>query len=160
MTYTHNEDAIRRMANMEDGVSVTAGSLDTDAFYRRVEYQRAMSQPTETTFSPVLGQFLNLARRELALSLEQLAEEIDSNAIELFLIEEGRKIPEPRVLSKLARVHNVPPGRLMQLAGHVQALDKEVASAAFAFAARANSKPLEPEDREALHEFVKALASS
>lgn len=159
MTDTINEDAIRKIASMEEGVSVTAGSLDTDAFYRQVERQKAMSQQIPTGFSTVLGRFLNLARRERSLSLEQLSEEIDASAMDLFLIEEGRKIPEPQIISKLARSLNLPPGRLMQLAGHVQTLDKEVVSAANAFAGRTNSKPLEAEEREALHEFVKALTS-
>ncbi len=157
---TINEEAIRQMATLEEGVSVTAGVVDTEAFYRRVEQQRAISQQTASAFSSVLGLFLNMARRERSLSLEQLAGEIDSNAMELFLIEEGKKTPEPRLVFRLAGALNVSPGRLMQIAGHAQVLDHEVAAAAYTFATRAHSKPLEPEEREALHEFVKALASS
>ncbi len=77
MTQTINEEAIRRIADLEEGVSVTAGMLDTAAFYRLIERQHAISNPTEKAFSGVLGLFLNRARREHSLSLEQLGEEID-----------------------------------------------------------------------------------
>jgi len=155
-----DESAVRAMAELEEGVSVTAGSLDTEAFYRRVERQRAHSIERESPYSTVLGLFLNIARRERDLTLEQLAAQVDSDPFELFLAEEGRRIPEPRIVSRLARALEVPPGRLMQLAGHIESLDREVATAAYAFAARASTKPLEPQERDALHEFVKALASS
>lgn len=153
------EEAARSMAALEEGVSVTAGSLDTAAFYRRVEQQRAASEGKNSPYAPVLGMFLNLARRERSLTLEQLAKQMDSNPLELLLIEEGRLTPEPRIISKLARALNVPPGKLMQLAGHIESLDKEVASAAYAFVASASIRPLEPSEKAALHEFVKALAS-
>jgi hypothetical protein len=93
---------------------------------------------------------------ERALSLDQLAGQIESDPLELLLIEKGKRIPEPRIVSKLAL--NVPPGKLMQLAGHSESLDKEVATAAYAFAASASTKPLDPNEKAALHEFVKALA--
>ena len=48
---TVNEEAVQRMAALEEGVSVTAGALDTEAFYRRVEQQRAMSQQTASALS-------------------------------------------------------------------------------------------------------------
>jgi transcriptional regulator with XRE-family HTH domain len=160
MTKKSTDEAVRLIAQMEEGVSVTAGSLDTAAFYRRVERQRLASEEKESPFATVLGMFLNLARRDRSLTLDQLALQIEAQPIELLMIEEGRRVPEPRLVSKLARALNVPPGKLMQLAGHIESLDKEVATAAFAFAASASTKPLEPNEKQALHEFVKALASN
>lgn len=160
MKHTFDEEAARKLADMEEGLSVTAGSLDTEAFFRRVERQRASSSEVASPFPTVFGLFLNMARRERSLTLEALAGQVDSDVFELFLIEEGRRTPEPRIVSRLARALEVPPGRLMQLAGHVQSMDTEVAKAAYAFAARSNTKPLDPQEREALQEFVKALASS
>lgn len=153
------QNDIRKIAELEDGASVTAGSLNTAAFYRRVEQQRALSQSPASPFVTVFGRFLNMARREHSWTLEQLAKQIDADALELLQIEEGLKAPDPRIVSKLARKLNVPPGSLMQLAGHVGARDKRIETAAYAFATRSHSKPLEPEEREALHEFVKALAT-
>ena len=149
----------RTMASLEEGVCITAGSLNTTAFYRRVERQRAQSHAKGSPLMTIFGIFLNRARRERSLTLEQLAELTGADALELLQVEEGLAAPEPRVVSRLARTLQVPPGRLMQLAGHVQTLDASLATAAYAFATRSNSKPLEPEEREALHEFVKALAA-
>lgn len=154
------ENDIHLIAELEEGVSVTAGSLDIDAFYRRVERQLASAQSDGSSPASVLAfsKFLNLARRERGLTIEQLAEQIDADALEVLQIEEGTKMPEPRIVANLAKALRVLPGRLMQLAGHVDA-DKQVVSAAYAFATRSNSKPLEPEERDALNEFVKALGS-
>lgn len=160
MAQKTQEEAVRYRANLEEGVSVTAGSLDTAAFYRRVERQRAASEEKTQPYAAVLGMFLNLSRREKSLTLDQLAGQIESDPLELLLIEEGRRVPEPRIVSKLARALGVPPGKLMQLAGHVESLDQEVASAAYAFVASASTKPLDASEKAALHEFVKALASS
>jgi|GEM_PF-3064782 len=160
MINTKEEEAARIMADMEENVSVTAGALDTAAFYRRVERQRAVAEQKPGPYVTVLGMFLNLARRERSMSVEALAKEIDADPMELLLIEQGKHVPEPRIVSRLARALQVPPGKLMQLAGHIESLDQEVAKAAYAFAASANIKPLDKSEREALHEFVRALALS
>lgn len=51
MIKTINEEAIRHLTNIEEETSVTAGSLDTEAFYRRVERQRATSQQTASALN-------------------------------------------------------------------------------------------------------------
>jgi hypothetical protein len=78
-----------KIAALEKGVSVTAGSLNTTAFYRRVERQRAMSRAEGSALTTVFGRFLNMARRNLSLTLEQLAEQIDTDPLELLRVEEG-----------------------------------------------------------------------
>jgi hypothetical protein len=77
------QNDVRKLADLEEGLTVTAGSLDTAAFYRRVERQRYLSHATTAPFMPVFGRFLNMARRERSLTLEQLAEQIGTNACEL-----------------------------------------------------------------------------
>jgi transcriptional regulator with XRE-family HTH domain len=151
-----NEPAFREFASLEEDLSITAGTLDTASFFRKLERQR--EERRESPFGSVLGMFLNLARREKGLSLDALAQLTGATFLELHQAEEGERIPEPRIISKLARTLEVPPGKLMQLAGHVEALDKSLADAACAFAASASTKPLAPDEREALEEFVKALA--
>jgi transcriptional regulator with XRE-family HTH domain len=157
---THEYEIDRRLADLEEGVSITAGTLDTDAFYRRVKAQRAESA-RETPFLTVFGEFLNLARRSRKLSLEKVAEEVDLDVLSLSQIEAGKAVPEPRIVSLLAKILVIPAGRLMQLAGHTQLLDQNLSQAASAFAMRSKSKskPLDDEEREALHEFMKALTS-
>lgn len=155
---THEIDVDRRLADLEEGMSITAGTLDTDAFYRRVESQRAESAK-DTPLLAILGEFLNLARRARKLSPENLAKKIDLDVLTLLQIEDGKVVPEPRIVSLLAKILEIPAGKLMQLAGHTQLLDRQLSEAACAFAMRSKSKPLDSEEQEALHEFVKALTS-
>jgi HTH-type transcriptional regulator, competence development regulator len=106
----------------------------------------------------VFGRFLNMARREKGLSVQQLAQTMGMNPYDVLLLEEGKEQPEPRIVSKVAQAFGVPPRKLAQIAGLVVA-DTTTASAALAFAASSSTKPLEPGQREALHEFIKALSS-
>ncbi|MGC1361698.1 MAG: helix-turn-helix transcriptional regulator [Silvibacterium sp.] len=106
----------------------------------------------------VFGQFLNMARREKGLSVQQLAQTVGMNPYDVLLLEEGKEFPEPRIVSKIAQVFDVPPRKLAQIAGHVVP-DTTTARAALAFAASSSTKPLEPSQKEALHEFIKALSS-
>jgi transcriptional regulator with XRE-family HTH domain len=105
----------------------------------------------------VFGQFLNMARREKGLSVPQLAQIMGMNPYDVLLLEEGKELPEPRIVSKIAKEFGVPPRKLAQIAGHVVP-DTTTASAALAFAASSSTKPLDPSQKEALHEFIKALS--
>ncbi|WP_158790581.1 helix-turn-helix transcriptional regulator [Granulicella sp. L60] len=106
---------------------------------------------------PVFGQFLNLSRREKGWSVQQLAGKLNVEPESLVRLENGQP-PQPMLVSKIAKVFELPPKSLLQIAGHATA-EKTVADAAFAFAARSNTRPLDAEQRAALKEFVKALAS-
>ena len=154
-----NEEAIRRVANREEGISVAAGSPNLESFLNRVERQRVASSETISAFPAILGLFFRMVRRDRCFSLDQFAEQIETNPIDLILIEEGRKTPEPHTITKLAEMLEVSAVRLMQLAGHIRVLDSDVAQAAYVFESRTHSKPLEPMEKEALQDFAKALAS-
>jgi DNA-binding XRE family transcriptional regulator len=116
------------------------------------------AEPKHVQSGNVFGQFLNMARRERGLSVQQLAQTIGMNPYDLLLLEVGKELPELRIVSKVANVFNVPPRKLAQAAGLMIA-DRTTAQAALAFAASSSTKPLEPEQKEALHEFIRALAS-
>jgi len=90
--------------------------------------------------------------------VQQLAQTIGMNPYDLLLLEVGKELPELRIVSKVANVFNVPPRKLAQATGLMIA-DRTTAQAALAFAASSSTKPLEPEQKEALHEFIRALAS-
>ena len=153
------ESMARNMAELEDGYSVTAGRLDTEAFFKEVE-QRAVEPSQKEAYIGVLSRLISMARRSAGLTREQLATQADVDTMEVFQIEEGVAIvPEPRVVSRIARALNLPPGKLQQLAGHVTILDPQVSTAAYRFAASSGSlQPLSEEQRTALQEFVKALS--
>jgi transcriptional regulator with XRE-family HTH domain len=115
------------------------------------------ADPKHVQSGNVFGQFLNLARRERGLSVQALAQTIGMNPYDLLRLEDGKELPELRIISRVAKVFDVPPRKLAQAAGVVIA-DKTTAQAALAFAASSSTKPLEPEQKEALHEFIRALA--
>lgn len=149
----------RNMARLEEGYSVTAGCLDTESFFKEVEL-RAVEPASKETYIGVLSSLISMSRRAAGLTREDLAEHADVGIMEVFQIEEEVAIiPEPRVVSRIARALDLPPGKLQQLAGHVTILDPQVSSAAYKFAASSGSlEPLSAEQRTALNEFVKALA--
>jgi hypothetical protein len=160
MTQVTNEQSIRQVFDdLEDGVQITAGSLNAGAFFKRVEQQRTQSQATNHALWAAFGRFINIARRERTLSIGLLAEQAETSALDLFLIEEGLHAAAPAVVARLAHVLDLPPDRLMQLVGYGSLSDEDLLSAAFLFVERAGIKPLEPQEKAALDEFVKILAA-
>lgn len=153
------ESMARNMAEFEDGYSVTAGRLDTEAFFIEAE-QRAVVPTRKEAYVGVLSRLISMARRAEGLTREQLAKQADVDTIQVFQIEEEVAIvPEPRVVSRIARALKLPPVKLQQLAGHVTILDPQVSTAAYRFAAGSGSlQPLSEEQRIALQDFVKALS--
>lgn len=115
------------------------------------------ADPKHVQSGNVFGQFLNLARRERGWSVQELAHIISMNAYDVLLLESGKERPELRIISKVAKVFGVPSRKLAEIAG-LMIPDKTTAKAALAFAASSSTKPLEPEQKEALHEFLRALA--
>lgn len=115
------------------------------------------ADPKHVQSGNVFGQFLNLARRERGLTVQEMAHTIGMNAYDVLLLENGKERPELRTISKVAQVFEVPARKLAEIAG-LMITDKTTAKAALAFAASSSTKPLEPEQKEALHEFLRALA--
>ena len=153
------ESMARKMADLEDGCSVTAGRLNTKSFFKEVE-QRAVGHVRKEAYVGVLSRLISLARRAAGMTREQLAAQADVDTMEVFQIEEEVAIvPEPRVVFQIARALKLPTAKLQQLAGHVTILDPHISTAAYRFAANSGSlQPLSEEQKTALQDFVKALS--
>ena len=176
MDMTFSQDWLRRVAKEEDdvrfsvggwtseleeqfgpelnGATMTIEGMAGDAESPDLLLEEA--EPKHVQSGNVFGQFLNMARREQGLSVQQLAQTIGMNPYDLLLLEVGKELPELRIVSKVANVFRVPARKLAQAAG-LMIPDRTTAQAALAFAASSSTKPLEPEQKEALHEFVRAL---
>src|SRR5450631_473327 len=139
-------EGLLRIAKEEEGVRFSVGG-----WVREIDEELG-TQVTTNVFS----QFLNMSRRERDLTIEELAESLGISPDELLLLEEGKERPDPRIVSKVARMFGVPPRRLAQLAGLV-VQDQEVQNAFAAFAASSSTKPLEQDAKKALYEFIKTL---
>lgn len=175
MDMTFSQEWLRRVAEEEEDVRFSVGGWISELEEQlgpelngatiAIEGQADPSElllegaePKHVQSGNVFGQFLNMARRERGLSVQQLAQTIGMNPYDLLLLEVGKELPELRIVSKVANVFNVPARKLAQAAGLMIA-DRTTAQAALAFAASSSTKPLEPEQKEALHEFIRALAS-
>jgi DNA-binding XRE family transcriptional regulator len=178
MDMTFSQEWLRRVAKEEEDVRFSVGGWTSELEEQfgpelnggtiAIEGQAAQAdlseilleeaEPKHVQSGNVFGQFLNMARRDRGLSVQQLAQTIGMNPYDLLLLEVGKELPELRIVSKVASVFNVPPRKLAQAAGLMIA-DRTTAQAALAFAASSSTKPLEPEQKEALHEFIRALAS-
>jgi DNA-binding XRE family transcriptional regulator len=178
MDMTFSQEWLRRVAKEEEDVRFSVGGWTSELEEQfgpemngatiAIEGQGGQAdlseilleeaEPKHVQSGNVFGQFLNMARRERGLSVQQLAQTIGMNPYDLLLLEVGKDLPELRIVSKVANVFNVPPRKLAQAAG-LMIPDRTTAQAALAFAASSSTKPLEPEQKEALHEFIRALAS-
>lgn len=154
------EQAAHKLADLEEGCVVTAGSLDVEAFYRKVEETKARATHGREPLLGVFSRVINMARRDHGWSIEQLADKADVEPIEVFRIEEALdEAPEPRIVSALSRALKLPAGKMMQLVGHLTVLDPKVSGAAMKFAASSGSmEKLSRTEKMALHDFVQALA--
>ncbi len=159
-------ESLMRVAREEEGVRFSVGGwvseLDTefgagpDANPQvSIEVSHTKSRALERD-SNVFGQFLNMSRRERGLTVQQLSESLGISPYELVSLEDGKEQPDPRIVSKVARIFGVPARRLAQLAGHL-VKDQEVERAVAAFAASSSTKPLDEDAKKALYEFIKAL---
>ncbi len=148
-----------KIAAFEDGESVTAGSLRPETFAKQVANAALASSPPES-YLPVLRKVINMARRDAELSIQQLSERAEVDAVEVLAMEEdSAHQPEPRAISKIAKVLNLPSGKLLQLAGHMRMLDTKLSGAALRFAAQSGSmEKLSSRDKGVLYAFMKDIA--
>ncbi|MEN6578331.1 MAG: helix-turn-helix transcriptional regulator [Phycisphaerales bacterium] len=157
MTIQLNNDNtwLTRMAEQECYGFVSAGGLYTRMLDEQEE-QRKRSQRN----SCILGRLIELARRQKGMSISDLSEASRLDSMRVQAIELGQEAePEPRVLYRLAKALNIPPGGLMELAGLMQSRGKSLSEAAVRFAAKSEpTAKLSGNEREALEEFVKVLA--
>jgi hypothetical protein len=152
-------DVAAKLAELEEGTCVTAGTLRPETFARQVA-DATMRSGSQENYLPVFSRLISMKRREEELTIEQLSERADVDAVELFAIEENlTRAPEPRVVSKLARALQLPSGKLMQLAGHLHVQDAKLPGAALRFAAQSGSlEKLSSREKTLLHEFVNAMS--
>ena len=158
MTHTNkaigpSRDWLLKAAEVEDTCrSLSVGGLAADL---------GMLPSAPSDVQPVLGRLIEYARRMRGLSIETLAELADVDLAAIVEIETlGRAVPEVRTVYQLGQALNLPPGRLMELAG-LAVPKPEISRAAVRFAARSESTAaLSNDEREALEEFVKVLVES
>jgi transcriptional regulator with XRE-family HTH domain len=149
-----DKNRLLRLAEQEDGCPLWVGGL----------FMRAATEPRVAEPSPAnrlaFAKFVQLSRRRLRMTVEELAQRADVGVDDIVSIEEGcDQPPEPRSIYKLATVLKVPQARLMELSGLAEPRDPSLQKAAIKFAAQ--SEPMEklsPAEANALEELIKVLA--
>jgi transcriptional regulator with XRE-family HTH domain len=147
-----DKDWLKKKAEQEDGCFVSVGGL-VDALEQNEQASNIVPM------KPAFVRFVQLARRERRLSLEQFAEKVDVDLVELVKIEtEEHYKPAIRTVHKIAEFLKIPEKKLLALAGLLQVKDPQFQTAALKFAARsAPVEKLSQQEHSDLEEIVKLL---
>ncbi len=153
MKMNRDQAWLQKKAEGEDGAFVSVGGL-----------VNTLGQATQTTSNIIplkhaFVRFLQLARRERKLSLEQFAAKVDVDLSELLNIEADEHfVPALRTVHQIAKFLKIPDQKLMALAGLLKAKDTKFQKAALKFAARSESvEKLSEEEHAALEEYINFL---
>ena len=154
MKMNTDREWLRRMAEQEDGCMVSVGGL-----IETLEQNEAVAASNVVPFKHAFVRFLDLARRERKLTLEQFAAKTDVDLVELVKIEADESYtPALRTVHQIAAFLEVPAQKLMALAGLLKVKDARFQNAALRFAARSESvEKLTDEEHSALEEYIKFL---
>jgi transcriptional regulator with XRE-family HTH domain len=152
MKMNNDKAWLTKKAEQEDGCFVSVGGL-VDAL------DQAEPANNVVPIKHAFVRFLQLARRERKLSLDQFADKVDVDLVELLKIEaDEHYTPSLRTVHQIAGFLSIPEQKLMALAGLLRVKDAQFQNAAMKFAARSESvEKLSREEHSALEEYVKFL---
>lgn len=153
MKMNTDKDWLRRRAELEDGCFVSVGGLVESLA------EREQTAANVVPMKPAFVRFVQLARRDRRLSLEEFAEKVDVDLAELVKLEtEDPYKPTLRTVHKIAEFLKVPEKTLLALAGLLQAKDPQFQKTALKFAARsAPVEKLSQQEHSDLEEIVRLL---
>jgi len=115
-------------------------------------HRLGMLRPRPAPRRLTLAKFFEFARRERNQSRQELAAVAGVQLEDILALErEGGPSPEEEVITLVAKALQVDPEPLLNLAGFRQTSDQHLGEMAALFAARIESKPLEPQEQQALH---------
>ncbi len=153
MKMNTDKDWLKKRAELEDGCFVSVGGLVESLA------EREQTATNVVPMKPAFVRFVQLARRDRRLSLEDFAEKVDVDLAELVKIEtEEHYKPTLRTVHMIAGFLKVPEKMLLALAGLLQAKDPQFQKAALKFAARsAPVEKLSQQEHSDLEEIVRLL---
>lgn len=157
------QSVISRLEDADyNGHSLTMLNRIAKALNQRLTVTMTAADPEAGTLRYAFHVVLRGLRRAKGLRIDELARHIDVDAEELRALERGAHTrPHARTIHKLSTFYDVPPERMLQLAGAVREVPAEVRERASRFAAQSESfTKLSSEERRVLDEFVKFLRSA
>jgi transcriptional regulator with XRE-family HTH domain len=146
-----------RSSLLRRGFQEPDGCLSVGGLARSVDYPASIVGVDAARIS--LARFVELLRRKLGLSLEELAECAGIGLPELLAIESAQSDqPTSDTLERLAAAFGIKSAALLALAGHARRSGR-IGNAAVRFAARSEpNATLAPHEEIALSEFMRELA--
>lgn len=158
------KDLCLRLADLEDDSIVTAGSpkelnLITESPSKTEECPSRHSSEFSIVRGVAFGRFIEMKRRDMGLTPEQLAEVADLEISEILSMErDSHYDPEPTAVTQLAKVFHVSPTGFSQLAGLTVPKNEKFVYEMTKFAARSESSAkLTPEERSILEHYASIL---
>jgi plasmid maintenance system antidote protein VapI len=140
----------------EGEVDIGAGHPSMCAFFKNESIAEQI-EPLEEA----LGVLVNFKRREMGMSIEELAKAARVDTVEIRNIEcHGEHNINPRTIHQLATVFKLPTKALLKLSGSVDVYDDDLVNEAMKFAARSEKiATLNRIEKKLLSEFVNFLSS-
>jgi transcriptional regulator with XRE-family HTH domain len=140
-----DDNWVLRMAAAEEGQSIEVGGL----------YGKYRVGGTNASRRS-LGKFLELSRRQLRLTLEELATNAQVTLSDVVALESGNGGPQhAQALTRLSHFLKVDADPLLELAGLKTAANRQLEKAALEFTARTEpTTPLDPHEKAALEKFL------
>ena len=156
MKFELSREWCRESAQIEGDAEIGAGVLARTPNERRP----APTSSDDDLVQMAFGRFVSLQRRELVLSIQELANRANVDVEELLLIEQSsHHKAEPRAVNELAKLFKLPSKKMLQLSGNTVARNDNLRATAVRFAAKSlNIEKLSREERQALNEFVRELS--
>ena len=154
------QSVISRLEDADyEGHSLSMLSRIAKALNQQVQVVMRPKERNLETVRLAFREVIRGLRKEQGLSLDQLAQKIDSSTEELAELERNSTYrPPPLMLHKLSRFFDIPQRKLALLAGAIKDVPVAFCQQASSFAAKSESfSKLTIEERRILDEFVKFL---
>jgi HTH-type transcriptional regulator, competence development regulator len=159
MNFNLTKERCLHLAELEGDTTIGAGSLLS---LEQLHEPRPKTDSAELNIvrGVAFGRFVEMKRRDLGLSVEQLAERAGIETSEAVSIEEDTHYhPEPTAILQIAKVFQMPHKGLMQLAGLIHAKSERFIRETTKFAARSESSTrLTEAERDLLEHYAAVLA--
>ncbi len=118
------------------------------------------NRPPTVVPGAAFSRLLELWRRRMGWTLEQFAQHAEVDTEDLLMIEMGMgRPPSPRTVFQIAKVTEIPVGKLMELSGLATPRSGNTREAAVRFAAQSESMAkLSAQEDDALQTFIRILS--
>jgi len=159
MKFNLSKERCLRLADLEGDTTVGAGSLLHLNQLRKPD-QKHDSAEMNIVRGVAFGRFVEMKRRDLGLSVEELAIRAGIDTSEAVSMEQDACYkPEPTAVVQLAKTFGVPKQGLFQLAGLIEPKSDRFMYETTKFAARSESSAkLTEAERELLEHYATILA--